>query len=184
MWPLLLVPTAHEPCLYSGHVGGERVLLKRQVDDFEVAAKDERTASLILDEIDVYLMFSLKQLGLVTLFNWIDLLQTRWYIKLSVETYIERICGKYLNTWMDVERDKARTPLPTKKEFIRGFLSTVGEDNTVAQSGLAKEMGIGYRNGVGEVIFAMITARPDMCHTVTRLSQHNSRPHKIHYVGL
>ena len=33
-----LKPTGHEPCIYAGQYNGKRVLLKRQVDDFEVAA--------------------------------------------------------------------------------------------------------------------------------------------------
>ena len=72
------------------------MLLKRQVDDFEIATGSQRAADVILDETDEYLMFPLKQLGLVTLFNGIDVLQTRWYINLSMETYIEQICRKYV----------------------------------------------------------------------------------------
>jgi hypothetical protein len=33
-------------------------------------------------------------------------------------------------------------------------------------------MGLGYRIGVGELIFAMVAAHPDLAYTVTRLPQH------------
>ena len=33
-----LTPTIHEPCLYSGVIEGKRVIFKRQVDDFAIAA--------------------------------------------------------------------------------------------------------------------------------------------------
>ena len=36
-------PTTHEPCLYSGIIGGQRVLFMRQVDDFAIAAPSEST---------------------------------------------------------------------------------------------------------------------------------------------
>jgi hypothetical protein len=39
------VPTTHEPSLYSGVIDGERVLLFRQVDDFAIAAPEERFAN-------------------------------------------------------------------------------------------------------------------------------------------
>ena len=39
-----LTPTTHEPCLYSGLIDGERVLFKKQVDDFALAVPSERIA--------------------------------------------------------------------------------------------------------------------------------------------
>ena len=178
---LKLTPTIHEPCLYSGMVDGARVLLKRQVDDFEVATASPRVAALVFDEINDYLTFPLKRMGLVTLFN---VHQTRDYIKISVETYLERICEKHLMTWMSTTQVKPTTPLPNRREFIRGFLLAVGSDDETIQKVLADEMGLGYRSGVGESIFALVTARPDIAYAVTRLSQHNQRPHRLHFVGL
>ena len=53
------------------------MLLKRQVDEFEVACASPMVATEVFDEIDKYLLFLLKQMGLVTLFNGIDILQTQ-----------------------------------------------------------------------------------------------------------
>ena len=78
----------------------ERVLLKRQVDDFEVATQSPKIAAMVFDEIDDYLTFPFKRMGLVTLFNGIDVMQMQDYTKISVETYLERICEKHLVTWM------------------------------------------------------------------------------------
>ena len=66
--------TTHEPCLYSGIIAGERVLVKRQVDDFKIAAPADRIANILFDEIDDLLTFPLKRMGRVTLFNGIDVL--------------------------------------------------------------------------------------------------------------
>ncbi len=41
-----LTPTVHEPCLYSGMISGNCVILKRQVDDFAIAAPDKMTANI------------------------------------------------------------------------------------------------------------------------------------------
>ena len=71
-----LKPARHEPCIYAVMYNGQRVLLKRQVDNFEVAAPDARTAALMFDEIDKYLTFPLKRMELVTLFNGFGVLQT------------------------------------------------------------------------------------------------------------
>jgi hypothetical protein len=45
-------------------------------------------------------------------------------------------------------------------------------------------MQIKYRGGVGELIWAMTTCRPDIAFTSIKLSQSNSRPAEIHYHGL
>ncbi len=56
-----LKPTVHEPCLYSGVVDGNRVIFKHQVDDFAIAAPDERTANILLDLIDDELSIPMKR---------------------------------------------------------------------------------------------------------------------------
>ena len=55
-----LTPTVHEPCLYSGVIDGKRVVFKRQVDDFAIAAPNERTANILLDMIDDELTIPMK----------------------------------------------------------------------------------------------------------------------------
>jgi hypothetical protein len=47
-----LTPTTHEPCLYSGTIAGQRVIFKRQVDDFAIATATEKTANILLNLID------------------------------------------------------------------------------------------------------------------------------------
>ena len=112
--------------------------------------------------------------------------QTRDYIKISVETYLKRVCEKHMSGWMTMPRvqGKLTTPLPNRKEFIRGFLAAVGNEEPEAQRALEDEMGLGYRSGVGELIFAMVAARPDLAYAVTRLLQHSTCQHRLHFVGL
>jgi hypothetical protein len=55
-----MTPTVHEPCLSSGIINRKRTLLKRQVDDFAIAAPDERTATILLDLIDDELSIPMK----------------------------------------------------------------------------------------------------------------------------
>jgi hypothetical protein len=81
-----LVPTIHEPCLYSGRIDGKRVIFKHQVDDFAVAAPDEHTANILLNMIDDKLTIPMKRQGYLDMYNGIDVLQTRHYIKISCTT--------------------------------------------------------------------------------------------------
>jgi hypothetical protein len=116
-------PKVHEPCLYSGVIDGKRVLLKRQVDDFAIAAPDERTATILLDLIDDELSIPMKRQGYLDMYNGIDVLQTRDYIKISTITFINKICDKYLLSWMHnfTTTEDRPTPLPSDPTWLKKF---------------------------------------------------------------
>ncbi|KAL7532881.1 hypothetical protein ACHAWF_004272, partial [Thalassiosira exigua] len=180
-----LVPTTHEPCLYSGLVDGHRVLFKRQVDDFEIAAPNERIANILFDRIDDKITFPLKRMGLVDMFNGLDILQTRDYIKVYCQTYIERISAKHLSTWMTIKDAPTHpTPLPTNNTFLKNFLSAEGDPNEKKQRDLATKMGFGYRSGIGELIYPYITCRPNLAYSTVRALQYGACPAEIHYHGV
>ena len=148
---------------YSVIIDIETVLFKRQVDDFKVACTTERTANILFDRIDDMLTFHLKKMGLVTMFNGIDVQQTRHWIKISVQTYIERICEKNLTSWMKMNNiSHSPTPLPHKHKMLQDILHAKGYDDPKVQATLAKINGFGYRNGIGELIYAIITCQTDL----------------------
>ena len=53
-----------------------RVLFVCQIDDFAVAAPSESIANILFDMIDDQLTFPPKLMGLVTLFDGLDITQT------------------------------------------------------------------------------------------------------------
>ena len=180
-----LAPTIHEPCLYLGIINGQRVLLLRQVDDFAVATPSESLASHVFDLIDEHLTIPLKCLGLISLFNGLDIIQSRDYIKVSCKSYDERICEKYLDGWLSKHHMANRpTPLPQNDSFVKSFLSATGNASETAQAKLSASMGIKYRNVLGELIFALVTCRPDLSYAVVKCAQATTAPHEIHYHGL
>jgi hypothetical protein len=180
-----LLPTTHEPCLYSGTINTNRILLLRQVDDFSVACASESIANTIFDLIDDHLTIPLKRLGLVTLFNGVNVDQTQQYIKISCESYIDRICEKYLDTWMRTHTfPNQATPLPQNESFVKSFHNAVGDPTPSVQDELATRMGLKYRNGVGELIYALVTCRPDISYAVVKCAQSLVKPHEVHYHAL
>jgi hypothetical protein len=94
-----LTPTIHEPCLYSGVINGNRVIFMRQVDDFAIGAPDAHTADVLLDLLDKRLTIPIKRQGHLDMYNGIDILQMRHYVRLSCTSFIDKICEKY-PTWM------------------------------------------------------------------------------------
>jgi hypothetical protein len=181
-----LTPMVHEPCLYSGTVASKCVILKRQVDDFAIAAPDKKTADILLDLLDDQLSIPLKRQGLLDMFNGVNVVQTRDYIKIDCHTYIDTFCAKYLNSWLGkVPLSESRpTPLPTDPTWIKKFNAAVGSPDPNDQKQLANKMQIKYKAGVGKLIWAMTTCQPDIAFTSVKLSQSNSAPAKHHYHGL
>jgi hypothetical protein len=58
-------------------IDGKCVVFKRQVDDFAIAAPDERTANILLDMIDDELAIPMKRQGYLDMYNGVDVIQTR-----------------------------------------------------------------------------------------------------------
>jgi hypothetical protein len=181
-----LTPTIHEPCIYSGHILSKRILLMLHVDDFAISAPSQRIANHLLDLINDKLTIPMKQQGLVTLYNGLDILQTRDYIKVSCETYINRISELHLaQGWMKAYLISDRpTPLPTTQQFMKALQSDEGDPNEKSQLALAKKMGFSYRSGIGQLVYAMVCCRPDISFATVKLSQHNTCPGKVHYDGV
>ena len=92
---------------------------------------------------------------------------------------------KHFAAWMKAEKTPDYpTPLPYQRSFMQEFLTAEGDPDEQAQRRLAKEMGFGYRNGIGELIYAMITCRPDLSYAVVSLSQYSLCPAPVHYHGV
>ena len=159
-----LSPTVHEPCLYSGIFNGNRVLFLRQVDDFAIAAPDEKTSDMLMDLIDERLSEPIKRQGYLDLYNGVDIVQTRQYIKLNVKTFVDKVFAKHIKSWMKTSypTPNRSTPLPPSNDWLKKFNTAVGNPDVKAQAALSKKMQLSYRSGVGELIWAMTTCRPDL----------------------
>lgn len=176
-------PTTHEPCLYTGIWQGEKCYFKRQVDDFEFATTSIDLATSFYDAIDDHLTMPIKRQGLVTLFNGIDILQSRNFIKLSAETYIEKMGAKYLDMWHKEVQMMAERPLPipTNETFLKAFNGDSGDPEEKVQKELQRRFKFNYRSGVGELIYAMVTCRPDISAVTVKCAQHSTCPADIHF---
>ena len=72
-------------------------------------------------------------------------------------------------------------PLPSDQDFVRELFSTHGDPDDKSQAALAKAMGCGYRNLVGELIYAMVTCRPDIYFSTVKCAQASACPAEIHF---
>jgi hypothetical protein len=80
--------------------------------------------------------------------------------------------------------------MPAREDFWKKFLTSEGprlKDGSADpeyQEQMKKTFGFGYRNGVGELIYAMVTCRPDISTSTVRCAQNSACPHEVHYAGV
>lgn len=124
----------------------------------------------------------MKHLGLITLFNGVDITQSCYYIKISCETYLDKMSKRHLENWMhDLKMITTCPLLPTTESFMKAFDSVIGNPREEVQRALEEEYKFAYRSGIGEIIYAMVTCRPDVSTSVVRCAQHSACPAKQHY---
>ena len=181
---LNLKSCTHEPNLYysNDYNGtGKEVLLLRQVDDFAISCEDDEVAQACIQAINSKMTIEVKELGLISRFNGIDVDQTRDYIKLSNATYINKILGNHPWILLD-EHPPATFPIPMRSDtaFTRSLeeAEALSETDRVA---LETKLGFSYRQAIGELIYALVTCRPDISFAAIKLSQYSASPALCHF---
>ena len=128
----------------------------------------------------------MKRQGYLDMYNGIDVVQTCHCIMISCTSYVNKICDKYLQTWMRnyTSTDDRPTLLPSDPAWMKKFNAAIGNPDPKVQARLGKTMDISYRSGVGELIWAMTTCQPDIAYAGVKLSQANACPHEHHFHGV
>ena len=136
---------------------------------------DAKTSDILMDMIDDHLKIPIKQQGYLDMYNGIDILQTRYYIKINLRSFIDKIFEPYLATWMKTAYPSpaCSTLLPLDPTWLKKFNTAVGDTDKKVQAQLAKSMQLDYHSGVGKLIWAMTTCRPDLSYASVKLLQTN-----------
>ena len=180
---LNLRPCSHEPNLYytNNYNGtGKTVLFLRQVDDFAIACEDTELAKNVISAIDASMSIEVKYLGLISRYNGVDVTQTRQYIKISNATYIDKISLNH--PWIEDSTPAGEFPIPMISD--PAYQKKLESSTPLAPHELAKlqgQLGFTYRQAIGELIYAMVTCRPDISFALTKLAQYSDKPASIHF---
>lgn len=140
----------------------------KQVDDFAIASTDKAICQKIISHLNSAMTIKIKDIGLITRYNEVDFEQTREYIKIHSHTYIQKICKAH--GW-DTDETPLRTfPLPmnSEKAYIKQ-LDDETNDQHIDPEELELKKGFLYRQAIGDLIYAMVTTRPNICFQVIKL---------------
>ena len=179
-----LQPCTHEPCLYYGIVDNEIVLFLRQVDDFAVACRGPNIANKVIDLISSQLSAPMKKLGVISRYNGVDIDQCQDYIKIHQTTYLKKVLDNH--EWLKDTIKPPQHPIPMKESgsYQKILDLAIPPENEQEAALLRKEMGFIYRQVLGEVLFCMVTCRPDISFAVIKLSKFAVNPAREHYIAM
>ena len=121
----------------------------------------------------------LHDLGIIKRFNGLDIHQTKDYVKISCELYIDKIVSHY--DWGNEKAASRPVPMRNDAAYQATLELAKAPETEKEQRELEKAMGFSYRQAIGELIFALTICRPDIAVPVIKLSQYASRPAVEHY---
>ena len=183
--------TAHEKNLYLGQIDGEEVLVCRQVDDFATGSKNQKTSEKFIDEIRKHVEAEFAYMGVKTesgyyqRYNGIDVFQTKDYIMVSAESYIDRMLATH--GW-DSPKHPDKVPekaIPLNADAANRLMTLEGPpEKSIEAQEIARRQGFSYRNILGELIYAYVICRLDIGYAVCFLARFSDSPHEEHFTAL
>ena len=72
-------------------------------------------------------------------------------------------------------------PFPSTVAFLDELSSSIGDADEKVQEKSKKEYGCGFCNIIGELIYAMVTCRPDTSFATVKCAQSSAAPAPVHY---
>jgi hypothetical protein len=181
------VSTTHERSLYKGVFDGFRMLISRQVDDLAIgcsnAASIRKLVTTICDEDKI----DLRDEGILDSFNGVDVRQTRSYLQITCESYIDKFLEHY--GWSAAAcRESGEKPIEPLALSTIPQLFTDYDANAKADAatlnGHETVAGFSYRSVLGAIIYVYVVARIDIGFAVTLLARFSDHPSKIHFDSL
>jgi hypothetical protein len=136
--------------------------------------------------IGKFLKVPLNDLGIIRKFNGVNVLQTRWYIKISCQDYILKILTAH--AWLDLNAS-SRQPSPTMRSDSTnqqqlGLELAERPTSPQQQHTIEDQTGFSYCTAIGELKFALVPARSEISMATTKLSQYGTNPAYIHYQAI
>lgn len=135
----------------------------------------------IITKLGTYLSVPLHDLDVIAKFNGTNIQQTRDFIKISCESFIDRILDHH--RWH--EHITQHNPIPMRDDSTYLAQLEIAETPSTPeeQEKLRNEF-FNYCQVIGKAIYAMTVACPDISPAVIKLAQYSNNPAKIHYQAL
>ena len=175
--------TMHERSLYDGW----KMLISRQVDDLAIGCRNVDSICKLVAIICAKDKIDLRDEGILSSFNGVDVIQSRHYIQVTRESCINRFLEHY--GWSSPgNRKSSEQPIePFAMSTIPQLYLDYNAAATATDAALMDYKvgaGFSYRSILGCVIYVYVVAHIDIGFAVTLLARFSDHPVKIHFVSL
>ena len=150
-------------CVYFKHENNLKTIIIVWVDDIIVCGSNLDCVNIIKDSLSA--RFKMKDFGMISWLLGIEFIVKPNDIEMNQSKYIEKMLSKFKLA------DCYAKPIPCDLGIDK--LGNNNNSQELADQSL-------YREIVGSLIYLMTTTRPEICYSVTRLSQYLSKPTLAH----
>ena len=128
--------------------------LLHQVDDFSVSAVDQPSCMQIITEIGRHLKAPLNDLGIIRKFNGANILQTRWFIRVSCEDYLTKILTNH--DWLHLKASHQSLPMRSDPQYQRQLELAPRPATPEEQKHVQAQAGFSYRMAMGNLFTPLL----------------------------
>lgn len=119
----------------------------------------------------------ISELGQITRYNGVDVLQTHHYIKIFNATYIKKILAHHNWIKEDIPADEFPIPMKSDAEYLRRLETSEPLTPDMLKQ-TEDEFGFTYRQAVGEEqLYDLVTCHPDISFAVSQNSANTLHAH-------
>jgi hypothetical protein len=163
------------------------MLISRQVDDLAIGCINAESIRKLVAIICSEDKIDLRDKGILESFNGVDVKQTRDYIQITCESYIDKFLRHY--GWSAASANESSEKpiepltLSTIPQLFTDYEANANADtNTLLEFETTADFA--YRSVLGAVIYIYVVARVDIGFAVTLLARFSDHPSKIHFDSL
>ena len=118
--------------------------------------------------------------GVYQKYNGLDIYQTRDYLKLGCETYINNMLSTH--GWENPPHKDSPRAVPISPAVADKLQTMQGPpEKTTEAKALEKKFGFSFRNVLGELMYAYVVCRLDIGYAVCLLARFAASPHEEHF---
>jgi len=145
------------------------------VDDFAIASDTPAVANYIISEIDKCVSTSNKGIG--TKYNGVDILQTRDYIKLYCESYLDKVLLSHGWTESSPNESMWHDMVPLSPDAVSRLQNLVGPPkHSQEHAEIEQKLKFSYRGLLGELLYLFIIIHVGIGNAIQFLSKFSSSP--------
>jgi hypothetical protein len=160
-------PNQTDPCMYTKHAGPDVIIMLFWVDDIILASGKEELIQRAKNELND--RFNIDDRGELRWFLGMDFIRSGDNYYMSQERYAEAVLRRF-------HMSNCKPALTPAEKDLQLPKATAEESKEVAN--------YPYRKAIGALIYLAMGTRPDICWTVSKLSQHLDNPGREHINAL